>query len=51
MNVKIILNVKNASTFMFENSKYFKSIADTSVTEFDEIIIVIDTVAKNKEIL
>ena len=34
MNVKI-LSVKNPSTCMCENSKYFKSIADTSVTEFD----------------
>ena len=31
-----------------ENSKYIKSIADTSVTECDEIIIVMDTIATRK---
>ena len=32
----------NPSTCVCKNSKYLKSIADTSVIEFDEIIIAID---------
>ena len=32
----------NPSTCICENSKYLKSIADTSVIEFDEIISVMD---------
>ena len=32
----------------YENSKYLKSIADTSVTECDEIIIVMDNVSTKK---
>ena len=32
----------NPSTCICENSKYLKSIANTSVTECDEIIIVMD---------
>ena len=35
---------------MFENSKYLKSIADTSVTECDEIVIVMDNVSTKKTI-
>ena len=38
----------NPSTCIFENSKYLKSIADTSVTECDEIIIVMDIVSTKK---
>ena len=32
----------NPSTYICENSKYSKSITDTTVTEYDEIIIVTD---------
>ena len=32
----------NPSTCICENSKYLKGVADTSVTECDEIIIVMD---------
>ena len=39
---------QNPSTCICENSKYFKSVVDTSVTEFDEIIIVMDIVSTNK---
>ena len=35
----------NSSTCICENSKYLKSIANTSVTECDAIIIVIDNVS------
>ena len=35
----------NPSTCFCENSKYLKIIADTSVTEYDEIIIVMDNVS------
>ena len=38
----------NPSTCIFENSKYLKSIADTSVTECDEIITVMDIVSTKK---
>ena len=38
----------NSSTLICENSKYLKSIADTSVIECDEIIIVIDNVLTKK---
>ena len=53
MNVKIIASAKkiiywNPSTCICKNSKYFKSIADTSVTECDEIIISMDTLATKK---
>ena len=52
-NVKVIVNIKikyscNPSTCICENSKYLKSIDDTSVTEYDEIIIVMDTIATKK---
>ena len=36
--------------FFLENSKYLKSIADTAVTECDEIIIVMDNVSTKKTI-
>ena len=35
----------NPSTCICENSKYLKSIADTSVIECDEVITVMDTVS------
>ena len=38
----------NPSTFICENSKYLKSIADTPVIECDEIIIVMDIVSTKK---
>ena len=38
----------NPSTFIFENSKYSKSITDTPVTECDEIKIVMDNVSTKK---
>ena len=42
VNVKIIVHEKKiiAGILAHENSKYLKSIADTSVTECDEIITV-----------
>ena len=40
--------IGNPSTCICENSKYLKIIADTSVTECDEIIIVMDTIATKK---
>ena len=53
MNIKNIVSVKkdyswNPSTCIYENEKYLKSIADTSLTESDEIIIVIDNVSTKK---
>ena len=38
----------STSAYICENSKYLKSIADTSVTECDEIIIVVDNVLTKK---
>ena len=38
----------NSSTCICENSKYLKSIAETSVTECDEIIFVMDTASTKK---
>ena len=38
----------NPSTCICENSKYLKSIVDTSGTECDEIIIIMDNVSTNK---
>ena len=38
----------NSSTYICENSKYIKSIADTSVTECNEIIIVMVNVLTEK---
>ena len=40
--------ISNPSTCFCENSKYLKSITDTSVTECDEIVIVMDTIATKK---
>ena len=53
LNVKIIVSAKkvikwNLSTCICENGKYLEIIADTSVTEFDEIIIVMDNVSTKK---
>ena len=50
VNIKIIISAKkdyswNPSTCICENSKYLKSIADTSVIECEEIITVMDTVS------
>ena len=39
---------RNPSTCICENSKYLKSIADTSVTECNEIVIVMDIVSTKK---
>ena len=38
----------NPSTRVCENSKYLKSVADTSVTECDEIVIFIDIVSSKQ---
>ena len=38
----------NPSTCICEDSKYLKSIADTSVTECEEIIIVMNNVSRKK---
>ena len=38
----------NPSTCICENNKYLKSIADTSVAECDEIVIVMDIVSTKK---
>ena len=51
VNIKIIVSAKksyswNPSTYNCENSKYLKSIADTSVIECDEIITVMDIVSR-----
>ena len=53
MNIKNIVSLKkdyswNPSTCIYENEKHLKSIADTSLTECDEIIIVIDNVSTKK---
>ena len=50
MNVKIMVSAKkdyiwNPSTYICENSKYLKSIANTSVITCDEIISVMDIVS------
>ena len=45
VNVKIVVSAKKiivASTCICENSKYLKNVADTAVTECDEIVIVIN---------
>ena len=39
----------NRSICIFENSKYLKSVADTSVTECNKIVIVIDNLLTKKE--
>ena len=41
----------NPSTCICENSKYSSSIADTSVTNCDEIVTVMDIVSKKRQIL
>ena len=38
----------NLSTCIFENSKYLKCIADTSVTECDETVIAMDNLSTKK---
>ena len=38
----------NPSTCICDDSKYLKLIADASVTEFDEIIIGMDTISTKK---
>ena len=38
----------NPSTCIYKNSKYLKSVADTSVTECDEIVIVKNIVSTKK---
>ena len=53
VNVKIIASAKkiiywNPSTCICENSKYFKSVSDTSMTDCDEIIIIMDAIAIKK---
>ena len=53
VNVKIIIKCKkdyswNPSTCVCENIKYLKSIADNSVTQCDEIIIVMDIISTKK---
>ena len=49
MNVNIIVSAKkDPSTCICENNKYLKSIVDTSVTECEEIIIVMDNVSTKK---
>ena len=50
MNVKIMVSAKkdyiwNPNTYICENSKYLKSIANTSVITCDEIISVMDIVS------
>ena len=53
VNVKIILHAKKIIveilTYISGNSKYLKSIADTSVTECDKIITFMDTVSTKKK--
>ena len=39
----------NPSTCICENSKYSKSVADTSVTRGDEILIVVDNLSRKKK--
>ena len=50
VNVRIFLSVYslNPSTCICENSKYLKSVADTSVTKFDESVIVINNLSTKK---
>ena len=38
----------NSSTFIYENSKYLNSVADTSVTKCDEIVILVNNVLTKK---
>ena len=53
VNVKIILSVKKITVeflahWTFENSKYLKSIADTSVIMCDKIIYVMDILSRKR---
>ena len=51
MNIKIIVSAKKIIVgiqCICDNSKYFKSIADTSVTECDKIVIVMDNISTKK---
>ena len=53
INVKTIVHAKkyyswNQSPCICQNSKYLKSVSDTSVTECDEIIIVMDNLSTKK---
>ena len=52
MNVKIHECEKdyslNPGTFICENSKYLKSVADTSVTKCDEIVTVMNNLSTKK---
>ena len=51
VNTKIFISAKKiivgilADVFICENSKYLKSVADTSATEFDQIVTVIDNLS------
>ena len=54
MNVKIIVSAKKIvveipSICVCENSKYLKTVADTSVTECDQIVIVMDIISTKKD--
>ena len=41
--------IQNFSTCICENSKYLSSVVDTAVTEYDEIVIVIDNLSTKKD--
>ena len=41
----------NSSTCICGNSKYLKSVADTSVTDWDEIINVMDNASTKRQML
>ena len=50
VNVNVNMNVSwNPSTCICENSKYSKCVANTSVTECEEIIIAMDNLSTNKK--
>ena len=55
VNVKIIKVSKryswNPSTWICENSKYLKSVADTSVSECDEIVVALFITANLKQLI
>ena len=49
VNVKAIISVKKVIVgILAQNSKYLKSVADTSVTECDEIVIVMNNLSIKK---
>ena len=55
VNIKITVSAEkdynwNPRTCICENSKFIKSIAATSMTEYDEIVIVMDNVTTKKTI-